>query len=184
MPPLIKCPVSLGNCAGKLRFACSLRSSSARSRTRRSGLAGKLWPLRNNPRHDVRDLLVCHRSSRKLPRQSVAPTFGTPTITVVRSPWSLTRARYDGSTIEPALLLPLPPGPWHEAQKVGKLRPRAPRRQERRAGTPADSRQPARLASPIGLDSPAPGRRSADPLACLQHCVQTPASVCRARRWS
>ena len=38
----------------------------------------------------------------------------------------------------------------------------------------ADSRHPARLASPIGPDSPVPTHRSAGRLTCPRHCVQTP----------
>src|SRR5207244_12043095 len=45
------------------------------------------------------------------PRQSGIPRSGRPTITVVRNPWSLTRARYDGSTTDPPLGPPRPSRP-------------------------------------------------------------------------
>src|SRR5262245_2935542 len=51
-------------------------------------------------------------------RQSGLPRSGRPAITVVRSDWSLTSARNDGSTIEPAVGPPLPSGPWHLAHAL------------------------------------------------------------------
>src|SRR6266849_726859 len=50
------------------------------------------------------------------PRQSGAPSSGRPAITIVRSCWSLTRARNEPFTIELALLPPRPPAPWQEEQ--------------------------------------------------------------------
>jgi len=49
-------------------------------------------------------------------RQSGAPKSGRPTITIVRSSWSLSSARNDPSTMELAFCPPRPPAPWQEEQ--------------------------------------------------------------------
>ena len=57
-------------------------------------------------------------------RQSGMPCSGLPAMMMLRSPWSLMRARYSGSTIGPGFFLsafPEPSSPWHRAQDATKV---------------------------------------------------------------
>ena len=70
-------------------------------RRRRVRLARISRPLRREPCDDVRHILARHRSAGNHNRASPAARgSGRPAITVARSPWSLTSARYNPSTTE------------------------------------------------------------------------------------